>query len=71
MGKRTVQIRVPSELADDIALVAAAAKQSVPEYAEMVLRAAVARDMPNAVKVVKERSEALKKGRAPEGGGEK
>ena len=63
MGRKTVQIRVPADLADDIAIVAAAAKQSVPEYAEQVLRAAVARDMPNAVRVAKERSDALKKAR--------
>ena len=61
MGRRTVQIRVPADLADDIALVAAALKLSVPAYAERELRAAVARDMPGAVRVVKERSEAIKK----------
>jgi hypothetical protein len=64
MGKRSVQIRVPADLADDIAIVAAAARKSVPQYAEEVLRAAVARDMPGAVKVARERSEALKKARA-------
>jgi hypothetical protein len=64
MGKRTVQIRVPADLADDMALVAAAARKSVPAYAEEVLRAAVARDMPSAVRVARERSEALKKSRS-------
>jgi hypothetical protein len=63
MGKRTVQIRVPADLADDIAIVAAANRQSVPDYAEQVLRVAVARDMPNAVKVARERADALKKAR--------
>jgi hypothetical protein len=63
MGKRTVQIRIPADLADDIAIVAAAARKSIPAYAEDVLRAAVARDMPGAVRVAKERSDALKKSR--------
>jgi hypothetical protein len=63
MGKRTVQIRVPPELASDINIVAAAQQKSVPEYAEEVLRAAVARDMPHAVKVAKERADALRKSR--------
>jgi hypothetical protein len=64
MGKRTVQIRIPADLADDIAIVAAATRKSVPQYAEEVLRSAVARDMAHAVKVAKDRSEALKKARA-------
>jgi hypothetical protein len=74
MAKRTVQIRVPPDLANDIAIVAAAVQKSVPEYAEEVLRAAVVRDMPNAVKVAKERADELKKAwrRAAEGeGGDK
>jgi hypothetical protein len=58
---KTVQIRVPQDLADDVAIVAAASKKSVPGYVAEVLRAAVARDMPQAVKVAKQRSEALKK----------
>jgi hypothetical protein len=63
MGKRTVQIRVPPDLANDINIVAAALQKSVPEYAEEVLRAAVARDMAHAVKVAKDRADALRKAR--------
>jgi hypothetical protein len=61
MGKRNVQIRVSQDLANDIAIVAAAMQKSVPDYAEEALRAAVAKDMVHAVRVTKERADALKK----------
>jgi hypothetical protein len=73
MGKPTVQIRVPEDLADDIGIVAAALKKTVAKYVEAVLREAVSKDFPHALKVAKERAEALKKSRQhreEEGGAE-
>jgi hypothetical protein len=65
MGK-SVQIRVPKELAGDIDIVAAALGVSVPRYVEGVLRAAVARDFPEAIRLAKERADAAKKARPRE-----
>jgi hypothetical protein len=70
MGKRTVQIRITEDLATDVGIVAASQNKSVPKYVEEALSAAVAKDMPNAVKVTKERAEARKKKQQQAGEGE-
>ena len=56
--KKAVQVRVPTALAGDVALVAAALGKSVPEYVEEELTAAVARDLPKVAKIVQERAAA-------------
>jgi hypothetical protein len=60
---KSVQVRVPKDLAADLGIVASAMGKSIPEYVEDNLRAAVARDMPHAARVAKERADALKKRR--------
>lgn len=60
MGK-TVQIRIPQELYRHLSIAAAAMDKSVPDYAQEVLRDAVARDFPQTVNIVKDLAEGLKK----------
>jgi hypothetical protein len=65
MPKKTVQVRIPTELANDVGIVAAALGKSVPEYVEDTLRAAVIRDMPQAARIAKERADAIRRTKPP------
>ena len=64
--KKTSQVRIAEDLADDLAIVATSLRTTVSQYVEDVLRAAVARDIPQAARAVKERADALKKGKGRE-----
>jgi hypothetical protein len=61
MARKTVQVRIPADLGSDVAIVAAALDKTVPEYVEDVLRAAVARDLPRAAQIAKDRADAISK----------
>jgi hypothetical protein len=61
MGKPTVQIRVPEDLAHDLGIIAAAFDKTLAKYVEAALREVAQRDFPHALKVAKERAEANKK----------
>ena len=56
-----MQVRIPPDLAGDVAIVAAALDKSVPGYVEDAVRAAVAKDLPLAAQIAKERAEAVAK----------
>ena len=60
MPRKTVQVRIPGELAQDIAIIAAALDQTVPEWVEGVLRTAVTRDLPKAAKIAKDRADSAR-----------
>jgi predicted transcriptional regulator len=59
MARKTVQVRIPADLGGDVAIVAAALDKTVPEYVEDAVRAAVAKDLPRAAQIAKERAEAV------------
>ncbi len=61
MARKTVQVRIPADLGGDVALVAAALDKTVPQYVEDVLRAAVAKDLPRAAQIARDRADAVAK----------
>ena len=64
MPKKSHQLRIPDDLALDIATIGLARGESIPEYAERVLRQQVAKDLPKAVETIAHRA---KSGRSEAG----
>jgi len=54
--KDTVQVRIPSVLSTDIAIVAPALGKTITEYVEEHLAAAVAKDWPRVQRIIEERA---------------
>jgi hypothetical protein len=70
MGRKTVQVRIPEDLNNDVAIIAAAFGKSIPEYVEEVLRGSVAKDYAHAVAIAKKRAEATARPTKGKGGAE-
>jgi hypothetical protein len=67
MAKKTEQIRIPVDLANDARIVASALGTSLPQYVTDLVQQAVRRDLPKAAKIVSKRASQFGSDQPPPG----